>query len=130
MKSMYLSIIIIVVLIIAYGVWQHFSDPSTKEVLSAVSDLGEDVSKPHKITFHLIFSTEKAAKDVCEIIHKQKIDCTIDKDEDSTYEVIATELLLPNEKIIENRSKYYEELCKEFNGEYEEWGIETNIVIE
>ncbi len=121
-------ILILILVIIAFVVWRHYSDPSTAQLLSSIEELGEDLSEEKEFEFFITFENYENAVASCSIIKNNGYQCTIE-DEEEKYELIATDVFIPHESLIEEKDIFFKKMAKENNGKYGAWSVGMNVEI-
>ena len=121
-------ILILILVVIGFVFWRHYSDPSTAQLLSSIEELGEDLSEEKEFEFYITFENYENAIASCNIIKNKGYQCIIEEEE-GKYELIATVIFTPNENLIEEKNNFFKLLAKENNGECGGWSIGMNVEI-
>lgn len=101
-------------------------DPDAKVMWHLVQN-GSDLSKPHEPDFAFSVTSEEEAQSICEVLSEMGFNVSIySSDEEHTnFEVVGVAIMILELSVLNQLSTKFEEIAKQFNGEYLGWGAEV-----
>jgi len=101
-------------------------DPDAK-VMWHLAQNGSDLSKPHEPDFAFSTINENDANSISGELSKMDFRVSIygPDDKGKNYEVVAVAMMVLELDVLNQLSVKFEEIAKQFNGEYLGWGAEV-----
>lgn len=98
--------------------------PSADEwALKQLTDLGDDLSKPHKLEFQLRFPTKLAAEQAAPALKAAGYEIVIAQDGREGWSFLATKTMVPDDEGLLTAHNELDAAATAAGGHYEGWGM-------
>jgi hypothetical protein len=129
MKVILALSLIVVIGVSVGGSWWH-EEPSAEDIIADMERFGIDVYRPRGFDFYINFRNEAPASEACDFVKARGYAVSIEHNDNGTVTCAASKLLIPNRENIQSEASFFERVAEQHDGEYGDYSVKTNLLIE